>query len=60
MRELLPLGEQRVRVHLPEGASAKRVALLVAGGSPPFRQKGAWLETAVPSILAHEVVAIDL
>jgi hypothetical protein len=49
-----------VRVHLPDGASARRVALLVGGGSPPFRQKGAWLETSVPTILAHEVVAIDL
>ena len=60
VRELLPVGEQLVRVHLPDGASARRVALLVGGGSPPFRQKGAWLETAVPTILAHEVVAIDL
>jgi len=60
VRELLPVGEQLVRVHLPDGASARRVALLVGGGSPSFRQKGAWLETAVPTILAHEVVAIDL
>ena len=60
VRELLPVGEQHVRVHLPDGASARRVALLVGGGSPPFRQRGAWLETAVPTILAHEVVAVDL
>jgi hypothetical protein len=60
VRELLPVGEQHLRVHLPDGASARRVVLLVGGGSAPFRQKGRWLETAVPEVLAHEVVAIDL
>jgi hypothetical protein len=60
VRELLPVGEQQVRVQLPDGALARRVALLVGGGSPPFRQSGTWLETPVPTILAHEVVAIDL
>ena len=60
LRELLPVGEQRVRVHLPDGATARQVTLLVGGGSAPFRQSGAWLETSVPSVLAHEVVAVDL
>jgi hypothetical protein len=60
VREILPVGEQRVRVHVPEGLRAKRVSLLVAGTAPPFGQSGDWLETTVPSILVHEVVAVDV
>jgi hypothetical protein len=60
VRELLPVGEQRVRVRLPDGFRAARVQLLVGGQVPPVRQSGEWLEVTVPSIHAHEVVAIDL
>jgi len=60
VRELLPVGEQRVRVHVPEGLRATQVSLLVAGTAPPFRQSGEWLETTVSSVLAHEVVALEL
>ncbi len=60
VRELVPVGEQRVRVLLPEGAKPGRVRLLVGGGTPSVRQSGRWLEVAVPSVLAHEVVAVDL
>jgi Hypothetical glycosyl hydrolase 6/Beta-galactosidase trimerisation domain len=60
VRELLPVGEQRVRVRVPDGLRARQVRLLVAGTTPPFRQSVEWLETTVPSVRAHEVVAIDL
>jgi hypothetical protein len=60
VRELVPIGEQRVRVRVPDGFRAKQVRLLVAGGTSAFRQSGEWLETTVPSIRAHEVVAVDL
>ncbi len=60
VRELLPVGEQRVRVRLPERLKAKRVHLLVSGTMPPVRQSGEWLEVTVPGIRAHEVVAVDL
>jgi hypothetical protein len=60
VRELLPVGEQRVRVRVPDGLRAKRLHLLVAGQAAPFRQSGEWLEVAVPSVRAHEVVAVDL
>jgi hypothetical protein len=60
VRELFPVGEQRVRVRVPDGLRAKRLQLLVAGQAPPFRQSGEWLEVAVPSVRAHEVVAVDL
>ncbi|MPY88676.1 MAG: hypothetical protein GEU99_12210 [Luteitalea sp.] len=59
-RELIPLGSQRVRVRLPEGTRAKRVHLLVGGGAPDVEASDGFLELDVPSILDHEVVAIDL
>ena len=60
VRELLPVGEQRVRVRLPEGTAAKAVRLLVAGATPAFRESPGCLEVTVPSIRAHEVIAVDL
>jgi hypothetical protein len=60
VRELLPVGEQRVRVRLPEHARAQGVHLLVAGTSAPIREAAGWLEVTVPSIRAHEVIAVDL
>ena len=60
IRELLPIGEQRVRVRLPAGAQPKRVRLLAAETSPRVERDGDDLQIAVPSILDHEVVAIDL
>jgi hypothetical protein len=60
VRELLPVGEQHVRVRVPDRLRAKHVRLLVSGTEPTFRQSGEWLETSVPSVGAHEVVAVDL
>ena len=60
VRELLTLGEQRVRVRLPAGLRARALRLLVAGTSPAFRQDGPWLDVTVPAITVHEVVAIDV
>jgi hypothetical protein len=59
-RELIPVGEQRVVVRLPEGARARRVQLLRAGRELPVQQDGAGLSLEVPSILDLEIVAIDL
>jgi len=58
VREILPVGEQRVRVRVPDGLRAKQLRFLVAGTAPPFRQSGEWLEVTVPSIHVHEVVAV--
>jgi hypothetical protein len=60
VRELMPVGEQRVRVQLPAGHGSRAVRLLVAGTTPEVRRDGGVVEVTVPSILAHEVVAIDL
>lgn len=59
-RELIPVGEQRVRVRLPEGTRAQKVQLLVSGQQPHTRETSGVVEVTVPSIVAHEVVAIDL
>ena len=59
VRELLPIGAQQVRLRLPDGARVERVQLLTAGTTPAVRRDGPWLNLEVPSILDHEVVAID-
>ena len=60
-REFIPVGAQRVRVRLPEGKRSKKVQVLVAGGAPArVEERPGVFELTVPSILVHEVVAIDL
>jgi hypothetical protein len=59
-REVVPVGEQRVRVQLPTGKSAKKVQLLVSGQVPRTQTAVDSIEVTVPSIGVHEVVAIDL
>jgi hypothetical protein len=49
-----------VKVRLPRGKKARKVQLLVAGGSPHVREVAGSLTLTVPSIAVHEVVAIDL
>jgi len=60
VRELIPVGEQQVRVRLPDGTRAKRVWLLGADMNPKHVREGASLTVTVPSLLDHEVVAVDL
>jgi hypothetical protein len=59
IRELIPLGEQHVRVRLPEEVEAKAVRLLEAGKELEIARSGQFLSVTVPSILDHEVVAVD-
>jgi hypothetical protein len=59
-RELLPVGPLEVRVRLPQGATAREVKLLVADQTPPTQSAGGVLSVSVPSLLDHEVLAIDL
>jgi hypothetical protein len=60
IRELIPVGPQRVEVRLPEGVKARRVRLLAADASPKIQREGSLLKLTVQSILDHEIVAIDL
>jgi hypothetical protein len=59
-REILPIGPQKVRVRLPDGAKARDVKFLVSAAKAQWRQSGAWIETTTGPIELHEVVAIDL
>jgi hypothetical protein len=60
IRELLPIPEQIVRVRLPSDWEAGDVKLLVSGKAVSVTRSGSHLELAVPSILDHELIAIDL
>jgi len=60
LRELIPVSEQQVRLRLPDGARVGRVHLLAADRKPQFTQRGRELHVTVPSVLDHEIVAVDL
>jgi hypothetical protein len=59
VRELIPVGQQKVRVALPAGMQPRKVHLLAAKKSPHIHRSGRYLKISVPTILDHEVVAID-
>jgi hypothetical protein len=59
-RELIPVGQQVVRVRLPEDRRPQRVRLLAADQTVPVDVSDGYLHVAVPTILDHEVIAIDL
>jgi hypothetical protein len=54
------VGTQEVRIQVPEGTRPGRVHLLVSDKAPHFQVRGTVVSVVVPSILDHEVVAIDL
>jgi len=60
IREFIPIGEQSVRVKFPDGKKVRSIKLLVAKQPVPIIQIGPWLEVTVPTILDHEVIAVDL
>ncbi len=60
IRELLPLGEQVVRMRLPAGVQVKRVHLLRAKAAPMTSWEDDQLIIRVPVVLDHEVVAVDI
>jgi hypothetical protein len=60
VRELIPIGPQKVRVRVPAGGKPRRVHLLASDKAPRFDRFGNYLSLTVPSILDHEIVAIDL
>jgi hypothetical protein len=60
IREFIPLGEQKIRLRLPPEAKPRRVHLLAAGKTIAARRDGDFISARVPSVLDHEVLAIDL
>ncbi len=59
-RELIPIGEQSVRVRIPRNATLKKVQLLASNKTPDYEIKDEVVSLTVPTILDHEVVALDL
>jgi hypothetical protein len=61
VRELIPIGPQQIAVRLPEGSKRpQRVQLLAANKGAKFNWDGRHVRLSVPSVLDHEVVAIDV
>ena len=60
IREFIPVGEQKVRMKLPDNATPRGVKFLVSDRPVTSRQTGPWLDVTVPSLLDHEVIAVDL
>jgi hypothetical protein len=60
IRELIPISEQTVRLRVPSCRRVERVRLLRAGVEPDVRYEKDAISVRVPSILDHEVVAVDL
>jgi hypothetical protein len=59
-RELIASPPQKVAIRLPQGTMARGVRLLVSGQTPETQTSDGTLSLIVPSILGHEVVAVDL
>jgi len=59
-RDFFPVGPHIVRLRLPSDVHAKRARLLAADKDIAFEHSGATISIKVPSILDHEVVAIDI
>ncbi len=59
-RDFFPIGAQTIKLRLPSGIHAKQARLLVSEKATPITRSGDDLILNVPSILDHEVVAIDI
>ena len=59
IRELIAVGEQVVHLRVPEERRIARVHLLRAGIEPEVRYERGAITVRVPSVLEHEVVAVD-
>ena len=59
-RDFFPIGAQTVKLHLPSGVRANNARLLVADRSVAFEVSGSLHTITVPSVLDHEVVAINI
>jgi len=60
LRELLPVGAQRVTIDVPPGTQVRAVKLLVSGVPAAYSTSGGRITLTVPSVLDREVVAVDL
>jgi hypothetical protein len=59
-RELIPIGEQKVQVRIPPDAKVKQIHMLVGDKTLTYETNDDQVSFTIPSILDHEVVALDL
>ncbi len=61
VRELLPVGKQKISVRIPEGKTISGEAkCLVSGRTLPVSQSDNRAEVELPDILDHEIVVFDI
>jgi hypothetical protein len=58
-RELIPVGEQLVEIQIPPDTKIEKAHLLVSDKTPACEIGERIVKVTVPSILDHEVVALD-
>ena len=59
-REFIPISEQKVQVRIPRDTKVAKVHLLVADKTADYEINDGVVSLTVPSVLDHEVVALDL
>ena len=55
-----PVRAQRIRIRMPQGRKAKKVQFLVGSAVPQVLEANGYVTLTVPSILDHQVIAIDI
>jgi hypothetical protein len=60
LREFLPTPPQKVSIRLAAGTKVKKVQLLVSGVTPRVEEANGGISLTIPSILDHEVIAIEV
>jgi hypothetical protein len=58
--EYLPVTNVRVRLRLPQGRSAKSVALMWSATAPSWNVRDGWVELTVPQVQVYEVIRVAL
>jgi len=59
-REFIPVGEQKLQIKIPSNTKVEKIHLLVGDKNTGYEIRDDLVLLAVPSILDHEVVALDL
>lgn len=59
-REFIRIGEQKLQIKIPRNTNVKKIRLLVSDKIPDYQTRDGIVLLSVPSILDHEVVALDL
>jgi Hypothetical glycosyl hydrolase 6/Beta-galactosidase trimerisation domain len=60
LREFIPTPPQELSIRFLAGTKVKKVQLLVSGVTPRVQESNGSIRLTIPSIIDHEVIAIDL